>query len=244
MVFLQNDRDDGIIGVESRRSLAFLGEKNLGGTDMEYQPKLSFKFLSQLSAFLFLLFLAFPSISMSESHGARNLVQSFQNDLVKVMKIAESLPVADRYDRLAPVIDRTFHMSLMAQISSGNQWQRAIKEDRDELVMAFRRMSIATLATLFSGYNGEVFKINDERPGPQKTTVVTTTLTTSDGANISIAYIARKFKIGWRLIDVILDSGISELKVRRSEYRQVLHKQGVPGLILLLNNKANELISE
>ena len=65
-----------------------------------------------------------------------------------------------------------------------------------------------------------------------------------DKSTIDIAYVTRPFKEGWRIIDVILDNGISELKVRQSEYRQVLKKEGVSGLIKLLNSKADELISK
>ena len=49
---------------------------------------------------------------------------------------------------------------------------------------------------------------------------------------------------GWRVIDVIVDNGISELKVRRSEYNLILKQSGVPGLITLLHNKADELVAE
>ena len=83
-----------------------------------------------------------------------------------------------------------------------------------------------------------------ERPGPQKTQIVMTKLLKSDKSTVDIAYVTRRFKEGWKIIDVIVDSGISELKVRQSEYRQVLKKEGVPGLISLLNNKADELISK
>jgi len=180
----------------------------------------------------------------AESSGATIVTRDFQAGLVEVMKEAEKLSVKQRFDRLAPLVDKTFHLPLMTQISTSNYWTKATPDERQSLIRAFRRMSIATLATLFDGYSGETFQVNAEKSGPSKTTLVLTKLIKSDNSTVDIAYVAREFRsAGWRLIDVIVDSGISELKVRRSEYALVLKKNGVAGLISLLNGKADELIS-
>jgi len=180
----------------------------------------------------------------AESGSASETARRFQADLLEVMKVAEKLDVAERFKRLAPTVDRSFHLPLMTQIATGQYWGRATMEERETLVRAFRRMSVATLATLFSGYSGETFHVTDEKPGPSQTKLVLTHLLKSDGEKVQIAYIARQFKTGWRMIDVIVDNGISELKVRRSEYNLVLKKGGVPALIALLNGKADELMSQ
>jgi len=180
----------------------------------------------------------------SESGTASMVAKDFQSALIKVMKAADKMSVVERYEQLAPTVDRSFHMPLMTQISAGTHWQSATRDEKDQLTKAFNRMSVATLATFFSGYSGEVFKLGVEKPGPSKTTLVMTKLIKLDKSEIDITYVMRRFKSGWRMIDVIVDSGISELKVRRSEYRQVLKKGGVPALISLLNNKADQLMSE
>jgi ABC-type transporter MlaC component len=41
-----------------------------------------------------------------------------------------------------------------------------------------------------------------------------------------------------------VDKGISELAVKRSEYRNVLQQDGVDGLVLTLNAKASQLLGE
>ena len=48
----------------------------------------------------------------------------------------------------------------------------------------------------------------------------------------------------WRIVDVLLDSSISELAVRRSEYARVLRKDGIDGLIATLGEKADALAAE
>ena len=132
----------------------------------------------------------------------------------------------------------------MVQIATGNYWKEATPSERAQLVKAFRRMSIAILATLFDGYSGEVFIRVNEKPGPQKTLLIMTKLVKPDKSTVDIAYVLRPFKESWLIIDVVIDNGISELKVRRSEYNLVLKNKGIPGLISLLTNKADELVSQ
>ena len=45
-------------------------------------------------------------------------------------------------------------------------------------------------------------------------------------------------------VDVVVDDGISELEVRRSEYRLLLENKGIDGLIRALNAKADQLMSQ
>ena len=189
------------------------------------------------------LFFSSPNLQAAEPTPS-DIVGEFQAQLLQVMKEAKNLSVKERFDRLSPSVEDAFHLQLMIQIVTGSYWKEAMTTERMQLVEAFRRMSVTTLATFFDGYAGEVFKLVKERPGPQKTQIVMTKLQKSDKSTVDIAYVTRRFKKGWKIIDVIVDSGISELKVRQSEYRQVLKNEGVPGLILLLNNKADELISK
>ncbi len=183
---------------------------------------------------------SFPAAAETPS----KVVEKFQADLLQVMKDAEKLSVRQRYERLAPTVETSFHLPLMVQIATANHWQDASPSQRVQLVSAFRRMSVTTLATLFDSYDGESFQVLAEKPGPQHTQLVLTKLTKSDKSTVNIAYVARKFNDGWRMIDVIVDNGISELKVRRSEYSSVLKSDGIPGLVALLNRKADELISK
>ena len=168
----------------------------------------------------------------------------FQSGLVSVMKDANSLGVKGRDERLEPLVKAAFHLPLMAGLSAGSYWNSATATQRDRLVQAFSRMSIATLATLFDGYSGEKFVVTGERPGPQGIMFVDTALQAPGrDSDVSISYVARQFNGDWRLIDVIVDGGISELRVRISEYRQTLKTGGIDALIRLLENKADDLLS-
>ena len=181
--------------------------------------------------------------SMAQADSAAKLVGSLQSAFINIMKSAKHTPVRERYDKLVPVISTHFHIPLMTQIVIGKHWSRAEPNDKAAAISAFQRINVATLATIFDGYSGETFVIDSVRRRSKTLTIVFTHLVKSDKSKVKLAYVAGKFNGGWRLIDVVVDGGISELKVRRSEYNLVLLKSGLSGLIQLLNEKANELMA-
>lgn len=199
--------------------------------------RLGFAFAFVLSVVLF------SASSPAVAETASEHVSRFQSGLIDVMKEAKALGVKGRYDRLRPLVVETFNLPLMAGLAAGPHWKSSSEEQRKRLVEAFSRMSVATLATLFDGYSGESFTVQTERDGPQHVTFVDTVLNVpSRETPVQISYVARKSDGVWRLIDVIVDGGISELKVRISEYRQTLKDSGIEGLISLLDGKADELL--
>ena len=194
-------------------------------------------------AFLFTISVFIADSPSVQAESAFNAVERFQASLLQIMQSASESSVQQRYDKLAPSVSNTFHVPLMTQIATGRHWSKAQPNEKAAVVAAFQRMSVATLATLFSGYNGEVFETIGERRGPSKTTIVLTNLVKADKSKVNLAYVARQFAGKWQVIDVVVDNGISELKVRRSEYTLILRKSGMAGLTKLLNDKANDLMS-
>ena len=175
---------------------------------------------------------------------ARTVIQRFQQSLLAVMKEAESLGVTGRYQRLQPIIEEAFHLPLMIRVATGSFWKKADEEQRSRLVAAFQRLSVSTYANRFDGYSGQVFEIVDQRPGPQKTVLVKTRIVSPGDSPARLTYVVKEFKGQWRIVDILLDNDISELAVRRSEYRRLLKNNGVDGLIATLNDKADGLVAE
>ena len=175
---------------------------------------------------------------------ARAVIQRFQENLLAVMKEAKSLGVTGRYQRLQPRIEEAFHLPLMIRVATGSFWRKADKEQQSRLVAAFKRLSISTYANRFDGYSGQVFEIVDQRPGPQKTVLVKTRIVSPGDSPARLTYVMKEYKGQWRIVDILLDNDISELAVRRSEYRRLLRQKGVDGLIATLNDKADGLVAQ
>lgn len=191
----------------------------------------------------FLCFLAISGISPAAADPApEDVVEDFQTTLVSVMKQAENLGVKGRYEVLAKAIDRSFHARAIASLAVRAYWKDASGGQRDRLAKAFRHISASTLATLFDGYDGERFERLGVREGPSNTRVVDTVLHLSDGDTHDISYVMTTIEGRWWIIDAVIDRGISELNVRRSEYNRILQDAGIEGLIKALNDKADSLL--
>lgn len=209
-----------------------------------FQGLASARAVSSLAGLILLVLavLVFAPPAGARSDGPRDTVEAFHQTLLAVMKDAERLKFAGRYEKLEPVIESRFHLPLMAGIASGKYWRRAEGAQRRKLVDAFKRMSVGTYAARFDGYSGESFETLSDAPGPRGTVLVRTQINRPDDSPVKLTYVTKKFDGGWRIVDILLDGGISELAVRQSEYRRILGRDGVDGLIKSLNRGADKLL--
>ena len=175
---------------------------------------------------------------------ASKVVGDFQQVLLEVMKEAKSQSMRERYDRLAPAIEKAFHLPIMMSMATGSYWREADERQKRALTNAFKRKNISTVAALFDDYSGQSFEVVGERPAPQNSRLVETRLVRPKRDPIGLDY--RVLKVGeqWRIIDVIVGGGISEIAVRRSEYAALLRGGGIDRLTSVLNAKADELLAE
>ena len=194
--------------------------------------------------FAALLALAAPQVSAETDGGPAGVVTAFHDTLLGVMKDAEALGVKGRYEKLAQRIEQSFHLALMAQVGAGSHWRKATKAQTDKLVAAFSRFSISTYASQFSSYSGQSFETQGQKPGPQKTVLVKTQIIDPGSDPVDLTYVTREIKGRWRIIDVLLDTGISQLAVRRSEYSRILKTGGIDALTRILDTKADQLLNE
>ena len=178
-----------------------------------------------------------------ESTSPSQAVAQLNAALLDAMKNAEQLGYQGRYQRLAPVLSQTFNFAVMARVSVGRHWSKLSAEQRERLVDAFSRMSIATFAARFDGYSGEKMEVLGEEEGLRKSVLVRNQLVKSDGEVIPLHYLMRKFEAGWRAVDVHLDAKFSEVATKRAEYTSVIQREGFDALISSLERKIAELAS-
>jgi len=201
--------------------------------------------LSRTLALALAVVLAWPPIApLGAALPPSAVVGEFHDQLLAAMKRADTENVRQRFDSLSSAIDKAFDLERMIRVASGAQWTSADAAQRDTLLKAFRRLSIATYASQFDGYSGERFETLGDRPGPQDTVLVQTRIVGSDEDDAGLTYVMKETDSRWLIADVLLDNSISQLAVRRSEYRRILASSGIDGLIDSLNGKADDLLAE
>ena len=77
----------------------------------------------------------------------------------------------------------------------------------------------------------------NKQDGPRGTKLIKTELVKKDGTVIRLNYLLRKNERGWQIIDIFLKGSISELATKRSEYNNIVKKNGLNGLIKRIKEK-------
>jgi phospholipid transport system substrate-binding protein len=178
----------------------------------------------------------------SPADAASDTVRAFYGALLDTMQNAAALGVHGRYQKLEPVVQRTFDLPLMTRLSIGVAWDRLTSEQKEHAVSAFGRYVTATYASRFGGYSGEQFPVLGESRIPHGV-LVRTQIIKSNGEGVSIDYVTQENDAAWQIRDVYFGGTISELATQRSEFAAILRVAGVEGLIAMLNRKADELES-
>jgi phospholipid transport system substrate-binding protein len=174
----------------------------------------------------------------------QEVIERLHASLLEVMQGADELGYQGRYERLEPVLQKSYDFPFMIRIALGPAWRELDEGQRAELTELFMDMSVANYAARFDGYNGERFEILGQEPGPRDAVLVQSRIVLSDDEPVQLNYLLKQFDDGWRIIDVLLDARYSELARQRAEFAAVLRSGGVPDLMATLERKIAQLTAE
>jgi phospholipid transport system substrate-binding protein len=167
-------------------------------------------------------------------------VRSLYATLLAAMKDARTLGESGRYERLAPVVGRLFDIPLMARLSIGPAWMGLNEAQRQRAIETYGRYISAVYADRFDSYDGQKFEVDGEQAAPSGV-MVESEIIKANGEPVKVDYMMRRSGDSWLISDIYLDSTISEVALRRSEFAAILKSDGIDGLIAALNRKADSL---
>jgi phospholipid transport system substrate-binding protein len=169
-----------------------------------------------------------------------DVIRSFNAELLDTMKHADALGVKGRYEKLEPIVLRTFDVGYMTRLSVGRLWADLNPDQRRRAAAAFGRYIAVNYAVQFDGYSGEDFKVLGEQ-NVKHGTLVRSQLVRQDGEIVAINFLLHDNDIAWQVRDVYLEGAISQLATRRSEFTAILRSGGIEGLIAMLDKKVADL---
>jgi phospholipid transport system substrate-binding protein len=184
---------------------------------------------------------AFGSAAAAVASEITAPVEQLHSGLVEAMKVGRAVPFRQRYDRLAPVIGRTFDLQAILRQVIGLRWGSLPPDQQAALEDAFRRYTIASYVANFDDYSGQRFEILPGVSAVGNDRVVQTRLVGPSGQAHVLAYVMRQTGSGWRIVDVLADGSISRVAAQRSEVRSVLADGGGTALLVSLRRKTAEL---
>ena len=169
-----------------------------------------------------------------------DVVRGFYATLQGTMRGGPELGPNGRYQRLDPIVRRTFDIALMTRLAVGPSWAALALDQQQQLAGAFDRYVAATYAHRFDSYSGERLEVIGQTASAGDI-IVQTRIVKSNGEPVGINYLMRCNGEDWLVSDVYLDGTISELAMHRSEFASILRDRGVTGLIAALNTKSDLL---
>jgi phospholipid transport system substrate-binding protein len=172
--------------------------------------------------------------------GGRGIVEGLYDALLSTMKNGRTLGGSGRFAKLAPIIRGSFDVTSMARLSVGPLWTGLSEAQRQEVTESYGRYISAIYADRFDSYDGQRLEVTGEQQAPFGL-MVKSRIIKSNGEPVEVDYVMRQNGESWLIADIYLDSAISEVATRRSEFAAILKTQGIDGLIAALNRKADIL---
>ena len=160
--------------------------------------------------------------------------------LLGVMKTGKTTPFSQRFDMLAPLIDKTFDLTTILKTSVGATWDTLPYDQQATLLKAFRHYTIASYISGFDEDN-ERFVVNPEPRIAGNDQVVRTKIVLSSGEEHELDYVMRQSPAGWRVVDILVDGAISRVATQRSDFRQLIKQGGASALAQSLETKSASL---
>lgn len=150
-------------------------------------------------------------------------------------------PFTERFNALAPVVERALDLPAILQTSVGPRWAELSAEQQQQLLSVFRTFTVASYVANFNAFNGEQITLLPETRMVGQEQVVETQIVPSGGKPIRIDYVMREGEEGWQAVDVLLEGSISRVAVQRSDFRTLLGSGNAEALIASLQKKVGDL---
>lgn len=200
------------------------------------------RFCATLASVIVATTVATAAVDAPTDPAAKQIV-TFHDALLDSMKQAKQLGVTGRFNKLKPVIERTFDLSTMTSEAVGSSFSSLSASDRRALVEAFERMTVASYAHNFDGYSGERFTLDPNVPVRGDHKLVQTTLLVPKDKPHAFNYVLHPVGSTWKVIDILLEGYVSQAATKRSDFSTTVAKGGAKALVARLNTISDGLLT-
>lgn len=172
---------------------------------------------------------------------AQRPVSDLYAGLQTIMRMGAGVPFPQKFNQLAPYIDRDFNLPAILQTSVGLRWASLGEAAQRSLFNVFRTYTIASYTANFGKDGGEKFEVLPQVRASGTDVIVASRLVPSGGDPVRLDYVVRPGPAGWQIVDVLLNGSISRVAVQRSDFRSLLASGSATPLIDSLRQKVVDL---
>lgn len=183
----------------------------------------------------------------AEPGSPEETIEQFNSAILDAMSLGSSADIYSRYKILHDAVGEAFDMKVLARATINRvHWRTWTPEQRAQYVVTLQRYQSAALADRFEGNSRISFAIDRCIDVPPKAKVVETRIIRpgEDKEDIDLDYRLVKRTDRWRIIDIYMNSRVSEVAMRRSEYYQVVRDEGYDALIAALEKQTKRILGK
>ena len=166
---------------------------------------------------------------------AATFIQSLGEEALSVLGESNG-SLAQREAQVRDLLSRSFDLKTIGRFVLGQSWKRATPAQRSEYQQVFSQFVLYTYSRRLGGYSGESFKIVEHKPAGKRDALVTTRINRPSGPPLLASWRVRRVGDQHKIIDVVVE-GASMVIAQRSEFKAVVQRQGIDGLIESLRLK-------
>ena len=170
-----------------------------------------------------------PVSGATDKAEASKFIDGLSTTAFRVLK-SKGLSLEQKEAKVRSLVSESFDLKTIGKFVLGSSWRKASKAQRKEYLALFRQFIIATYSRRFGGYSGQRFEIVGAKPIGKSDVLVSTKIARPSGPPILAGWRVRNSKGRYKILDVVV-SGVSMVVTQRSEFRAVVRRQGVGGLI-------------
>ena len=168
------------------------------------------------------------------------VIRKTAEDVIASIKADKAIQSGDRSKAYALIDQKVlphFDFTRMTRLAVGRNWNQASADQQKQLVDEFRDLLVRTYASSLSQYKDQVVQIKGtENQAGGTDAVVHSAIVPSGGQTIPIDYSMEKLGDGWKVYDIRVD-GVSLVTNYRSEFTDIVRRNGIDGLIKALDDK-------
>ena len=178
----------------------------------------------------------------ANKEGATKFVANLSNQALKTLS-ADGVPLDQKEKNVRKLLSNNFDLNLIGRYVLGAAWRKASADQRNQYQSLFKEFVLRTYSRRFGGYAGQAFTVTGAKPIGKKDILVSTKIARPSGPPILAGWRVREKNGAHKILDVVV-AGVSMVVTQRSEFRAVISKQGVGGLIETLRMQVTKFSAQ
>lgn len=162
------------------------------------------------------------------------LTKNTTNEVIRIVKQDKDIKGGNSKKVYALVESKIlphFDFRQMTQLAVGKNWRQATPEEQQQLTKEFRALLVRTYSAAITSVADYKIEFKPLKMQAGETDVLVSTEVSKSGmAPITIDYRLEKQDSGWKVYDVLVDN-VSLVTVYRNSFNSEVRKNGIAGLI-------------